>query len=263
LKIAISQTNINFEDYDFNINLASSLIESAKNSKATLIVFPEMSFTGFSMNTNKIAAFGKLSIAMVKELSQNYNISIGFGWVNLQKNGMAENHYSIINGKGDMILDYVKIHPFSYLEEDKYFVKGNKISCCEVDSMPISCFICYDLRFPEIFRAVSKKVSMIIIAANWPRQRIHHWKSLLIARAIENQVYIVGVNCVGKQKNILYSGSSIIINPNGEILMKSGNMEAFTLFDIENDVHCFRKSFPVRKDIRNDLYFRLREDEYE
>ena len=116
-------------------------------------------------------------------------------------------------------------------------------------------FICYDLRFPELFRAVSDKVSAVIIPANWPAKRSKHWKTLLQARAIENQVYILAVNCQGDMNGQYYSGDSCIINPNGDILDSLSDCEGVIHFDLPDDVEQYRNSFPVLKDRRPKLYF--------
>lgn len=260
MKIAIFQANILFEEPEANHMKAESVVSEARNRQAELILFPEMSFSGFSMNIGKAGEWGQRSKSLIRDLAVANNIFVGFGWVNLRHDGLAENHYTIINGKGDELCDYVKIHPFSYAGEDKKFAKGGSIEYFLYKEVRISCFICYDLRFPELFRIASEHSSMIIVAANWPAQRIRHWQSLMVARAIENQVYMLGVNCVGRQGGMLYSGHSMAVNPNGDILVDCGENEELTMIEIMDDVSSFREAFPVRRDIRNDLYDKLRSE---
>lgn len=170
-------------------------LDILKDSGIQLALFPEMSFTGFSMNTSSTKEENMESIRLVQEWTQEYQMAIGCGWVK-GSGDKCENHYTLIN-HGVIIADYVKIHPFSYSGEDKYFTKRNKLSICNVDNFVVGLQICYDLRFPEVFQILSKKASIIIVPSNWPKIRREHWNCLLKARAIENQVYLSGINCVG------------------------------------------------------------------
>ncbi|MEQ8199588.1 MAG: nitrilase-related carbon-nitrogen hydrolase, partial [Clostridiaceae bacterium] len=189
----------------------------------------------------------------IRKYAEEYSINIGFGWV--KGNGAkAENHYTIINPKGEIILDYIKIHPFSYSEEDKFFISGNELKFCNVKGIGLSAFICYDLRFPEVFQAVSKNVSIIIVPANWPEKRREHWRCLLKARAIENQVYVLGINCVGENNGLYYSGDSCVIDPSGNVLKEMSYKEGLIIQDIEDNTEKIRREFPVKADRKIKLY---------
>ncbi|MEQ8156462.1 MAG: nitrilase-related carbon-nitrogen hydrolase, partial [Clostridiaceae bacterium] len=188
MRAALCQMHIVWEDKIKNYEKAGYYIKEAVSKSAHIILFPEMSFTGFSMNIEKTKELKEETVGVMRKYAEEYGINIGFGWV--KGNGVkAENHYTIINPKGEIILDYIKIHPFSYSGEHKFFISGNELKCCNVKGIGLSAFICYDLRFPEVFQAVSKNVSIIIVPANWPEKRREHWRCLLKARAIENQVY--------------------------------------------------------------------------
>jgi len=253
LKVALCQMEIIWEDKIKNYEKANKYIKEAALESADIIFFPEMSFTGFSMNIEKTKEINGETIEFIKRNSIENNISIGFGWVK-GNSDKAENHYSIINSKGDMILDYIKIHPFSYADEDKYFISGNEISHCEINGLGISIFICYDLRFPEIFQSISNKVSLIVIPANWPQERNEHWITLLKARAIENQVYILGINSVGKNNGLCYSGDSCIFDPLGNKLKELSNEEGIIFEDISINIDKLRADFPVKFDRKVNLY---------
>ena len=144
------------------------------------------------------------------------------------------------------------------MNEDKYFVGGEDISSVKINNFFISTFICYDLRFPEIFQAASKNSNVIVVAANWPSARKNHWLTLLKARAIENQVYIVAVNCFGIQNDNTYSGDSCIISPHGDIILGLLEDETLKTIDIEDDVEEYRRKYPFKKDRREDIYFKLK-----
>lgn len=250
MKIELCQTNIIWENKILNLQKAEKIISQ---SKSNVLFFPEMSFTGFSMNTELTGENDSFTLNYMQKLALKYNKSVAFGWV--YKNGeKAENHYTFIDEKGKILSDYVKIHPFSYSGEDEFFKQGNKISIFKYKDFNICNFICYDLRFPEIFQAASKKADIITVAACWPKTRREHWLTLLKARAVENLCYILAVNCVGNIGKEEYSGDSCIINPNGEITDSLSYKEGILTAEIENDVLKYRKSFPVFKDRREDLY---------
>lgn len=235
--------------------------EILRNYEMDLLLLPEMSLTGFSMNTDITKEKNLETVQRIMELSKRYKTGIGIGWVK-DCNGICENHYSIINGN-EQILDYTKIHPFSYGGENQYFKGGGSISFCKINDFTVSAAICYDLRFSELFAKISEKADLIIIPANWPDKRCEHWKTLLKARAVENQCYIAGINCGGNVGGIFYSGNSMIYNPNGdEVLCEQFNLgscdeEKVMIFDVKNDVSCFRTEFPVRKDRKEELYGKL------
>ena len=168
-RIAIAQTNIIWEDKEANLTIAEQYIIEANNNGASYVFFPEMSFTGFSMNTDITSESDGYTKDYISKLALKYHIGIGFGWV--EKRELAYNHYSVVNDEGVIISDYKKIHPFSYADEDKYFSAGDKLTFFSIFNITCSTFICYDLRFPEIFQIASKKSDIIIVPANWPERR--------------------------------------------------------------------------------------------
>ena len=256
MKAALCQMDIVWEDKLQNYEKAKYYVEEAASKFADIILFPEMSFTGFSMNIDKTKEINEESIEIIQGFAIESRINIGFGWV--KGNGSkAENHYTIINSKGKVILDYIKIHPFSYSSEDKYFISGNELKRCKLKGIEISTFICYDLRFPEVFQAVSKYVSLIVVPANWPEQRREHWICLLKARAIENQVYILGINCVGEKNGLYYSGDSCVIDPLGNIVEILSYKEGLLIQDIEDNIDKFRNEFLIKGDRKIDLYKKI------
>lgn len=250
MKIEICQTNIIWENKETNLKKAEHII---KNSTSNLILFPEMSFTGFSMNTDLTGEKDSYTLNTLKKMAQKYNKSLSFGWVK-KTSKKSENHYTFVNNNGEVLSDYIKIHPFSYSGEDNHFKSGKNINIFEYMGFNICNFICYDLRFPEIFQIASKKADIITVAANWPNSRADHWKTLLKARAIENMCYIIGINCVGNIGNIYYSGDSCIINPNGNIIETLSNEEGNITVEIENNVNEYRKNFPTKNDRRETFY---------
>lgn len=254
MKIGLCQLDIVWENKEENKRKAQGLVQKALFERVDTLLFPEMTLTGFSMNIQKTAEADDETLEFFKRLAGQNNINIGFGWVEAVES-KAKNHYSIVSRTGALLSDYVKLHPFSYGGEDQFFEPGNGVSCFSIDGIKMSIFICYDLRFPEIFQAVSDNTEVIIVAANWPEPRRGHWRTLLQARAIENQVYIAGVNCVGSKGGLSYSGDSMIIDPEGQVLCELVNQESLIIADVSTDkVKNYREVFPLKADRKVNLY---------
>ena len=247
MKLSLVQSRIFWEDKQKNISCLEKLISADPESE--LFLLPEMSFTGFSMNTQLIADHGEETLGRIRQLAVMHHVSIGFGWVRTAGE-KCENVYTIVDPGGAVISEYVKIHPFSYSGEDLYFTGGSRTVVYRINGIPFSTFICYDLRFPESFRRVCRDVHAVIIPANWPAKRVEHWKTLLRARAIENQVYIFAVNCFGEMNGAFYSGDSCVIDPNGDVVAVLSGEAGVIRYDFIDDTEKFRKAFPVLKDIK-------------
>ncbi len=253
MKIALYQMHITWEDKAANMAKLEAQLKEASAKRADILLLPEMSFTGFTMNTDVSGETGEETVESVKALAVQYGVTVGFGWVK-DCGQKAENHYTIVDKSGVCLSDYAKLHPFSFAGEDQKFRGGERLTSFLLEEIPCSNFICYDLRFPEIFQIASKDAHVIIVPANWPAKRSSHWKTLLQARAIENQVYILAVNCVGQMDGLYYSGDSCIINPDGRVMEMLSDEEGLIIYDLKDDAEQYRKSFPVRKDRREELY---------
>ncbi len=157
-----------------------------------------------------------------------------------------------IDSNGTLISKYRKIHPFSYSDEDKFYDKGNDTVISKINGWKTGFSICYDLRFPELYRFYGKeRVDLIINIANWPDTRIEHWRTLLKARAIENQCYVAAVNRVGDDPKLHYNGFSIVIDPMGKEIITNENEEKILIAEIDkNKVEEIRNKFSFLNDIR-------------
>lgn len=256
MKIALYQMNIVWEDKEQNYSSLEGVLKQEYGKGINLLILPEMSFTGFSMNTAKTRENNLQTIDKISYFAKTYQMAIGFGWVK-DCGDKSENHYTVIDREGKVVSDYAKIHPFSFAGEDQKFQGGKEIVYFELDGIVFSTCICYDLRFPEIFQIASKKAQVILVPANWPEKRREHWNCLLKARAIENQVYIIGVNCIGEIGGVAYSGDSCVIDPNGEIRQTADVQEMVIEYELMNDVEQFRNSFQVKQDRKEQLYYTL------
>jgi predicted amidohydrolase len=216
-----------------------------------------MTLTGFSMNTELIAEEFENSetIAFFKSFAISSSIRIVFGVV-IRENEKSSNRLILVSEQGDILVNYSKIHPFSYSKEDEYYIKGDKLGYCVHQGNHVGCTICYDLRFPELFQGLSTINDLIITIANWPQKRVEHWKALLKARAIENQSIMVGVNRTGTDGNgIHYENSSCVFDQNGTLLQPILTDNLLEIYDLDiNAVKLTRAIFPVKNDRRNELY---------
>ena len=255
MKIAIAQVDIQWENSHENMRKIEELINQASKKSVDLILFPEMALTGFTMDIDKLMQPEAQIINWIEQVAINNKINIGLGFA-APIDDKGVNRYAIISKEGDKLANYTKLHPFSYGKEDINYYKGIDIVNCKINEFDVTPFICYDLRFPEIFQIASKESRLIIVAANWPKSREDHWIALLRARAIENQCYIIGINRVGEGDGIEYNGASLFIDPNGDILNEISHNEELIIRDIDiNEVKRIREIFDIRKDRREKLYY--------
>ncbi|MDR0964423.1 MAG: carbon-nitrogen family hydrolase [Clostridium sp.] len=235
MKIALTMMKVEWEDKEANLHKAEALIRQAALAGARMIIFPEMSFTGFSMNVDQIGEWPEgydtqnalhdidapKTMQILRDWSSVYQITIVFGHVvkEQEQNGhvVGKNTLTVVS-QGQVLAQYEKLHPFGYAKESSSYRAGDHLTLCEIEQIPFAFFICYDLRFPEIFQLVSNQAKAIIVIANWPKNRQNHWELLLRARAVENQAFCIGVNRAGSGDGLEYAKSSMAFDPTGERL---------------------------------------------
>ena len=253
LTITILQTSLHWEDIDANIKMFSEKISSIKEI-TDLIVLPEMFSTGFTMN-NKVAAekmSGK-AVAWMKKTAKEKNCVVT-GSLVIEEGGKYFNRLIWMRADGSFEI-YNKRHLFRYAMEQDYYAAGNKKLIVELNGWKICPMICYDLRFPVWIRNTPNNLyDILLFVANWPERRNHPWKTLLMARAMENQSYVIGVNRIGNDNNNIYhSGDSAVINFKGEIISKTKAHEesAETITISKKELDEWRNIFPALMDADN------------
>jgi len=255
--IGLAQMNIIWEDSKANLEKCEAVIKDASNRNVELLLFPEMTLTGFTMNIDKLDLSEEDILNWFKTQAINFKINIGIGYA-IKVDNKGKNKYAIISKNGEVLLNYTKIHPFSKAKEGEKYYKGDEIVSCNIGNTNLSSFICYDLRFPEIFQKASKEAHLITVAANWPASRSSHWNALLKARAIENQCYIAAINRVGIGDGLEYIGESQIIDPSGEVITSLISCEELILGDIDvKNVLEIQNSMSVKADRREELYGKI------
>jgi len=261
LRVALVSLNQVWEDKLANFSHCKKVALQAKEKGADVVIFPEMTLTGFSMNTEKIAENRdeSLTTQQFQKLAIDTGIAVIFGVVYRESAQKASNNLIYISFKGETKASYTKIHPFTFAGEDQFYIGGSQISTTKIGPFNAGFTICYDLRFPELFSALTQTCELIINIANWPKRRVEHWKTLLRARAIENQVYVVGVNRVGFDGNELeFEKSSCVIDANGIDVKANYSSEELDVFDISTTTLTeFKQQFSTFQDRKPNLYRNL------
>lgn len=258
LTITLIQTKLHWENKTANLRMLEEKIISIPG-RTELVVLPEMFSTGFSMSPSTLAEkMDGETLEWMKRVSAHKKIILT-GSLIIEED---ENYYNRLvwmlpNGQYGI---YDKRHCFGYAKEDQYYSAGSKRLIASAKGWRINLQVCYDLRFPVWARQSSEadqksndnspEYDLLIYVANWPEKRIHAWKTLLQARAIENQSYVVGVNRVGEDGNgIHYSGESMVADPMGEVLYTKKNEEdIFTMTFEKDQLTAIREKFPFLKD---------------
>jgi predicted amidohydrolase len=246
------QLDIAWEDKPANFTKVRRLLDAAKPAAGSLIVLPEMFATGFSMNVAGVhEGAERPAEQFLGELARSYRCAVIGGVVSRGADGKGLNQALVLGPEGKTLARYSKIQPFNLGDEGKHYSAGGEVVLFEWQGLRVAPFVCYDLRFPEVFRsAVRKGAQVMVVIANWPDKRVEHWTTLLAARAIENQAYVIGVNRAGVDPKLTYPGRSLIIDPHGKVLADAGQKEGViqTNLDVEV-VESWRRNFPALTDM--------------
>lgn len=251
LRVLIAQTDIVWERPAENLSRIEDLVGAVAPKQLDLLLLPELFASGFTMAPEKVATDSVL--AWMKRSAQRWNTSVLGSLVESTSSG-HRNTAVLVDAFGNVTGSYVKIHPFA--EERNHYQSGEQLFLFEIGGFLATVFICYDLRFPELFRAaVSQGVELFFVIANWPSLRHHHWEVLLSARAIENQAYVCACNRSGKDPYHEYLGGSQVILPDGQTLLTLGTGENAQLAVLQRSpISTFRSSVKALGDRRPDLY---------
>ena len=248
------QFDIAWEDKPANFLTVRRLLTAAKAQKGSLVVLPEMFATGFSMNVNAVAeSYGGETEQFMASIAKEFGIYLIAGAPVRGKDGRVRNKALVFSPSGELVAFYAKMRPFTPGGEKEHYVAGEHPITFKWNEFTVSPFVCYDLRFPELFREAiaAYRPELFTVIASWPDKRIHHWVALLQARAIENQAYVIGVNRVGKDPYYTYCGRSLIIDPQGTILADAGTTEGCisAQLDLPN-LRKYREGLPFLADLK-------------
>jgi len=250
------QLDIQWESPSANFERVRSLIDSAHTKPGDLIALPELFDSGFSLNTHTTSDTHNQTLAFLAQLAKDTGCLVhGSRTIMPTKKTqpLALNCATVLGpDSSDPRCEYHKIHPFSMGNEPKAYQAGNQLTHYTWNGLNVCPTICYDLRFPELFRkGFVDGAQMFVLGANWPTARQHHWRALLIARSIENQAFVLGINRTGNDPHLPYAGGTIAVDPKGEVLGELGDEEAVLSVEIDPvQVQHWRAQFPVINDIK-------------
>jgi omega-amidase len=250
--------DIAFGDPNNNYQHAEELIKTALKENPDIIVLPELWTTGYDLtNLDKIAdRNAEKTIDFLTNAAKKYQVHFVGGSVANRVGQGVKNTLLIVNNEGKLVQSYSKLHLFKLMDEHLYLEAGQEKGLFELDNRSFGGVICYDIRFPEWIRAhTANGAESLFVVAEWPASRLSHWRSLLIARAIENQCFVIACNRSGSDPNNEFAGHSMIIDPWGEVIAEAGANEEILSAVIELDlVKDIRKQIPIFEDRRPDLY---------
>jgi len=252
LRVTVLQTDMTYGDPQANLSMIMDKLQVAFQEEPDVIVWPEMWNTCYDLTRlNAIADHeGTPSISSLQDFAAKNRINLVAGSIADIRGGQAYNTTYVINRSGERVAMYSKVHLIGLMDEDKFVSPGSDLNLFPMDMVPCGSIICYDLRFPELIRSLAVKgAEVLFVPAQWPTIRLKHWRALLVARAIENQMYVVSANRVGKDPKNDFPGHSLVVDPWGEIIYEAGAEEEIFTVELDTElVKQVRAKMPVFKD---------------
>lgn len=260
LRVSVIQMDIAIGEPDRNYEQLNRLMQQAMEAeqKPDVLICPEMWNTGYALDRIQQLADpdGSRTIEMIAAFSRKHSVNVIAGSIAEKVGADVRNTIYAFDRNGNVNGSYSKIHLFRLMDEEKHLQAGDQLGTLELDSTPVGAMICYDIRFPELSRKLALSgAKVLFVPAEWPHPRLHHWRTLLMARAIENQMYVVACNRVGRSGNTDFFGHSMIIDPWGEVIAEGDESERILSADLNLGlVDKVRATIPVFQDRRPELY---------
>lgn len=233
----ILQADIKRGNPRYNREHLLELMKEGLKYNPDILLLPEMWNTGYVENIRELAdQRGEPTVSLLASFARDNEVNIAAGSISDLEGDQLFNRSYVFSSRGELITSYDKIHLFSLMEEDKNFTPGGKKAIFTLDDINWGLLICYDLRFPELSRSlVEEGAEILIIVAHWPRSRIGAWRFLVGARAVENQVFALGVNRGGREGDMSF-GNSLVVDPAGNVIVEGGEEEALLKVEINRDI---------------------------
>ncbi|MDD1686598.1 nitrilase-related carbon-nitrogen hydrolase [Methanoregula sp.] len=259
VRICSAQITSVWDDPDKTLQKAGLFVHHAAVSGAALICFPEQFATGWDPCSDSHAEERDGTIvSTLRNLATENNIGI-LGSFREKAGSHPKNTAVAVGSDGSIHATYAKMHLFSPGGEDTIFAPGSDLGIFTLGPLTCGIALCYDLRFPELFRLYAKKgVQAVFVPAAWPESRMKHWELFITARACENQMYVCGINTTGRTPVDTYVGGSMTVDPQGSIVCRANDAEQLLFCDLDPEiVTTARETFPVARDRREELYHTL------
>jgi len=258
--VAGIQYDLGWESTELSFSRASELIGQAVALGARFVVLPEQYATGFSMHRGVTTGAAAAALEFMAAQAREHGIWVCGGHTELAQ-PLPFNSVSLLDPAGEVVARYRKIHPFSLAGEGEHYQAGGEVVTVTVDGLRVTPLICYDLRFPEVFRLAAEGTDLYVVVANWPEARAFVWRALLQARAAENQAWVLGVNRVGDADGHHYDGSSAVVDPLGRTVCTLREQAGVVHAQVDADqVRHWRTKLGFLGDRRASLYERLAKD---
>ena len=259
IRVCSAQLASIWENPEKTLDKAEGLITHAAACGAELICFPEQFATGWDPLSGKNVQTFNGSIFTRLQASAKTNRIAVIGSFRDAASPYPKNTAVAIGNNGKILTTYSKMHLFSPAKEDVHYSPGSDLGIFSLGSLTYGLAICYDLRFPELFRIYAQKgVQVVFVPAAWPASRIRHWELFVQSRAAENQMYVIGVNATGTTPVDRYSGSSIAADPHGTIFSRANEAEQLLLIELDPaEITAARSALPVENDRKDALYHTL------
>jgi predicted amidohydrolase len=257
IRIAGLQLDIAWEDPEESFRRATILADEAAAAGARLLALPELFATGFSMRSVAMAAHSEAIRAFLSDLARRLGVWVLAGFAEPGRD-LPANACSLFDPAGEEELRIHKVHPFSLVSEAEHYESGRTIGTTTVEGVRITPLICYDLRFVELFRAAAGATDCFVVIANWPTRRAHAWRTLIDARAIDCQAYVLGVNRVGDAEGHPHRGDTTLVDPMGKIIDRLAIRPGIVTGDVDPEfVAETRRRYSFLADRRPDVYDHL------
>lgn len=259
MKCCSAQIASCWEDPAATLDKIRPCISNASERGSHLIAFPEQFATGWDpCSRMHIEDISGTIVSTLTDFARDYSIAI-LGSYRQAAHPLPKNTALVIFPDGSIRASYAKIHPFAPAGEERCYASGSEIAVFGIAGVRLGLAICYDLRFPDLFRIYADHgVHGVIVPSAWPKSRLRHWELFIRARAAENQMYVVGINTTGDNPVDTYAGCSMTAGPDGSVISRAGEDETLLCSDLDASVvDTARARFPVHKDRRLDLYSRL------
>ncbi|MEM9556588.1 MAG: nitrilase-related carbon-nitrogen hydrolase [Acidobacteriota bacterium] len=258
MRVAGLQLDLTWEDRTSNFARVDRWLEAAVAADARLVVLPEMFPCGFTMNTTAVAEpFDGPSAEFLASRAQRHDLWLAGSAPERADGADADARPAnvfLVAAPDGTLRRYAKIHPFTYADEHSHYRPGDRRVVIDIDGLRCGLFVCYDLRFANHFWELAEQADAYLVVASWPEPRRRHWTTLLTARAIENQAYVVGINRVGEGGGLRYTGDSLILDPMGSTLAAGAEQETMLLADLDpGEAARVRRELPFQPDRRTDV----------
>ncbi len=251
--LAALQLDIAWHDPATNRCRMAAMLDGASLPAGSVAVLPELGDVGFTIDLDAVTPSD--APAWATEQARARGIHLAVGYPRRADDGFGRNEALLAHPDGRRSPAYAKVHPFGVGRETEAYRGGDRLVLSSVGPFTACPLVCYDLRFPELWRlAALAGADLFLIGASWPAARQHHWRSLLIARAIENQAYVVAANRVGDDPSLHYAGGSMIIAPTGEILAEASDAPTVITAPADHEVvRAWRQKFPALRDVHREF----------